>query len=121
MTKAKIIGICASIAAVATIAVTAVLLNGEEAYRLLKIFEINGTGNVDRSSSIISAYEGMKLENGDTLSVGNDSTMRLSLDEEKYILLDNNTVMNLYAEGSSESSRTKIERHKLLRSGYRRT
>ena len=52
MTKAKIIGICASVAAVATIAVTAILLGGEEAYRILKVFEMNGTGNVDRQINL---------------------------------------------------------------------
>ncbi len=109
MTKAKIIGICASLAAAAAIVVTVIMLSGEEAYRILKIFEVNGTGNVDRQSTVISAYEGMKLESNDTLSVGNESTIRLSLDDNKYILLDQNTVMSFKAEGNAENSLTRIE------------
>ncbi len=109
MTKGKIIGICASVAAVAAIAVTALMLSGGEAYRILKIFEMNGSGKVDRpSSGVISAYESMKLENEDTLSVDSESTIRLSLDDDKYILLDQNTVMSFEAEGTAENSRTKI-------------
>ena len=63
MTKAKIIGICASVAVAAAITVTVIMLGAEEAYRILKVFEMNGTGNVERQSTVISAYEGMKLEN----------------------------------------------------------
>ena len=87
--KAKIAVICAAAAVVGTAAViVGVAVTKEDAYRVLKVFEMAGTSVITRESSgELDAYVGMNLENGDLLSVGEESTLRLSLDNDKYILL----------------------------------
>ncbi|MBQ5332135.1 MAG: InlB B-repeat-containing protein [Oscillospiraceae bacterium] len=112
--KAKIAVICAAAAVVGTAAViVGVAVTKEDAYRVLKVFEMAGTSVITRESSgELDAYVGMNLENGDLLTVGEESTLRLSLDNDKYILLDEGTVMKLNAQGDSADSKTTIELRK---------
>ncbi|MCI7768030.1 MAG: InlB B-repeat-containing protein [Oscillospiraceae bacterium] len=109
--KAKIAVICGIAAVIGTAAViVGIILTKEDSYRVLKVFEMAGSSIVNRESSgDLDAYVGMNLENGDTLTVGEESTLRLSLDNDKYILLDEGTVMKLNAAGNSADSRTTLE------------
>ena len=108
--KVKVIIACVAVAAVTGAAVAiGTILNSEEAYRVLKVFELAGEASVSREGTgEIDAYVGMNLESGDVLTVDEESTMRISLDEDKYILLDGGTVMELYATGTAEDSKTAI-------------
>ncbi|MBP1546526.1 MAG: FecR domain-containing protein [Oscillospiraceae bacterium] len=108
--KVKVIIACVAVAAVTGAAVAiGTILNSEEAYRVLKVFELAGEASVSREGTgDIDAYVGMNLESGDVLTVDEESTMRISLDEDKYILLDGGTVMELYATGTAEDSKTAI-------------
>lgn len=107
--KVKII-IAACTAAVVTAVVTvALILNSEDAYRVIKVFELEGQTLVDRAQTgELEAYQGMNLESGDVVSVGSDSFLRLSLDGDKYILLDSGTVLELIASGTAADSKTVI-------------
>lgn len=109
--KAKVIIACAAAVVVAGTAAGIVFaLNREDSYRVLKVFEMNGESFVTRvGSGELKAYEGMNLESGDRLSVGAQSTLRVSLDGDKYILLDGGTVLELTAAGTSSDSRTVIK------------
>lgn len=105
--KVKII-IAACIAAAAVTAAV-IIINSEDAYRVIKVFEIEGKAVVARENiGELEAYEGMNLESGDVLSVGAGSFMRISLDGDKYILLDSGTVLELIASGSAKDSRTAV-------------
>ncbi|MGN0689340.1 MAG: FecR domain-containing protein [Oscillospiraceae bacterium] len=108
--KTKIIVICAAVAVVGGVgAVLGIALNKEEAYRVIKVFEMTGEAVVTRAGTgDLDAYVGMNLESGDTLTVGEDSTLRISMDSDKYVLLDGGTVLELTATGSSSDSRTVI-------------
>ena len=108
--KTKIIIICATVAVVGGVgAVLGVTLTKEEAYRVIKVFEMTGEAVVTRAGTgDLDAYVGMNLESGDTLVVGDDSTLRISMDSDKYVLLDGGTVLELTATGSSSDSRTVI-------------
>ena len=108
--KTKIIVISATVLVAGTVAtVVGVSLNKEEAYRVIKVFEMTGEAVVTRSGTgDLDAYVGMNLESGDTLVVGDDSTLRISMDSDKYVLLDGGTVLELTATGSSSDSRTVI-------------
>lgn len=108
--KAKIIaGAVAVAAAAGTAAVVIVLSTMPEAFRLLKIFEMTGTSVVTRADAgTIDAYTGMNLESGDIIEVGEESTMTLSLDSNKYLSLDPNTVLELIAEGTETDSKTTV-------------
>ncbi|MDD7428235.1 MAG: FecR domain-containing protein [Oscillospiraceae bacterium] len=108
--KLKIIIAVASVVVVAGGVTAGVILTREDAYRVLKVFELTGSATVSREAAgDLDAYVGMNLESGDTISVGADSTMRLSLDNDKYILLDSGTVLELIAAGTPKDSRTVID------------
>lgn len=107
--KAKIIVAACAVAAAAAVG-TVVILNSEEAYRVIKVFELNGSAVVTRENTgDIDAYAGMNLESGDLLAVEENSTLRISLDSDKYILLDGGTVLKLVAQGTASDSRTVID------------
>lgn len=107
-TKATV-AITSVVAVAAAAAITAaVVFSGEESYRVLKVFELNGSAAVTRESAgELEAYVGMNLESGDVVTV-NSGTMRLSLDNNKYILLEEGTVLELVADGTASDSKTTI-------------
>lgn len=109
--KAKIIIAAAAAVTVTAAAVIFVMLSGgkAEAYRVLKIFEMTGGASVDRSAMELSAYTGMNLESSDVLSVMKDSSVFISPDNDKFILLDRNTVMEMKASGTPSDIRTTIK------------
>ena len=83
--SAKTVGIIAGAAAVVAAAgiTMAVIFSGTDSYRVLKVFELNGTAAVERESAgELDAYVGMNLESGDIITV-NSGSMRLSLDTSK--------------------------------------
>ncbi len=107
--KVKIIIISCVAAAAVSVTAAVVIINSEDAYRVIKVFELQGEAFVARENTgELEAYEGMNLESGDVLHIGDGSFMRLSLDNDKYILLDSGTVLELIAEGSSSDSRTVV-------------
>ena len=97
------------IAAAAGIA--AFLLNsGEETYRSVMIYELDGSAVIERADiGTIDAAENLYLQSGDRVRVMEDSMMRLKLDNDKYIAAEENTVFVLTAEGDEQDSKTKIE------------
>ena len=109
--KAKVVIVCAAVAVTGgTAAGIGIAMTREEAYRVLKVFELTGSAVVERDGSgELDAYTGMNLESGDTLTVGDESTIRISLDDDKYILLDSGTILELNASGTAADSRTAID------------
>lgn len=107
--KVKIIIISCTVAAAAAVTGAVIVLNSEEAYRVIKVFELEGSAVVSRENAgELDAYVGMNLESGDVLSVNESSVMRISLDGDKYILLDGGTVLELAAKGSASDGRTTL-------------
>lgn len=107
--KVKIIIAACTAAVVAAVVTVALILSSEDAYRVIKVFELEGQTVVDRAQTgELEAYQGMNLESGDVVSVGRDSFLRLSLDGDKYILLDSGTVLELIASGTAADSKTVI-------------
>ena len=81
----------------------------EESYRDIKIMSIKGTATVERASvGSLDAYEEMKLESGDRLSVDSSSSLILSMDDNKYAMLEPGSSLTLEANGTRENSRTVI-------------
>ncbi|MEI3189546.1 MAG: FecR domain-containing protein [Lachnospiraceae bacterium] len=70
---------------------------------------IKGTATVERASvGSLDAYEDMKLESGDRLSVDSSSSLTLSMDDNKYAMLEPGSSLTLEADGTKENSRTVI-------------
>lgn len=81
----------------------------EESYRDIKIMSIKGRATVERASvGSLDAYEEMKLESGDRLSVDSSSSLILSMDDNKYAMLEPGSSLTLEADGTRENSRTVI-------------
>lgn len=80
-----------------------------DAYRIIKVYELEGDVIVTRDGiGEMEAYPNMVLESGDYISVGTGS-MTLKLDDDKYVYVENNTSFSLVATGSSSNSKTTIE------------
>jgi len=108
--KLIIIGIAAAVVII-TGAVIAFLFmhKKKDDYRLLKIYEFSGEGIVERKEvGSITPYSNMVLESGDKVTLTNGSLTILA-DDDKYIYLDEGTVIELVASGTKKDSRTKIE------------
>ncbi len=109
--KAKVIAVSTAVLVTGTIGtIVGIAVAKEDEYRVVKVFEMTGEATVERDGTgELSAYVGMNLENGDVLTVAEDSTLRISMDNDKYVLLDGGTVLKLNATGTSSDSKTKIE------------
>ena len=79
----------------------------EEAYRMIQVLEVLGTVSVERVSvGTMDAYEGMRLESGDKITVGAESWLKIKMDEDKYALVEPGSVLRLEATGNSSDSKT---------------
>lgn len=102
-------------AAMGILAAAAVFFAGcgnskEDSFRSVQIYGLEGTAQIERQESgVVNAVENLYLEAQDRVSVAAESSMRLKLDDDKYVLAEENTVFSIQAEGSAEDSRTTIE------------
>lgn len=115
MTKKVWVMIGAVVAAAAAVVVACVVLIGgkNEAYRSIMVYQINGNATITRERvGEMAAYENLMLQSGDMVAVASDSSMRLKLDDDKYVLAEQDTLMNIVAEGNDENARTFIDLQK---------
>ena len=113
----KLLIIVGGIAAVAALIITLIFVfSGEDSYRSIKVFEIDGSCKVERDGDSLDAFKNMALSSGDSLTVGDGSFARLKLDDDKYVYLEANTKINLTATGTANDSKTMvyIERGSML-------
>ena len=62
----------------------------KDTYRIIKVYEINGTSRVKRGSlEDLEPFANMLLQSGDTVNV-DTGTMTLRLDEDKYVYAEEN-------------------------------
>lgn len=112
MTKKTGVVVCAVLAAVVAVAVGCVALLGgkDEAYRSIMVYQVNGSATITRANvGDMAAYENLMLRSGDSVAVASESTMRLKLDDDKYLLAEQGTKMDIIAEGDDENGRTCID------------
>ena len=110
MSKKIIAIIAGAVATITAVAVTFVAVgNKEKPYRLLKMFEFEGTGIVSREGKgDITPYANMVLESGDKISL-DTGILTIQADDDKFIHLDPHTTIELVATGTSNNSKTSIE------------
>lgn len=111
MSKKKIMAI---ISVVLVVGVAGILFmftqNKEEAYRIIKVMEIQGDVSLYRSSlGELEIYEDMRLESEDELVVDANSHVYLSLDDDKYLYVDEDSKIVIEASGNETDSKTKIK------------
>ncbi len=106
--KGKIIGISA-LAAVVIVAVAIVLLTDSgKGFRTVGVSEIVGTATVENNGKEYTAYVDMKLQEGYLLTTATESYVRMVLDEDKYIKLEEDSRVRFDALGKEGSGRTVI-------------
>lgn len=108
----KVIAALFGAAAVVTGVVVAVIhfTKAGDAYRSILIYELEGTANIEREGTgTIGAAENLYLESGDQLTTAAGSFVRLKLDDDKYIMVEEDTVLSIEAVGTQEDSKTKIQ------------
>lgn len=106
--KKIIICICAAAMVIAA-AVSIFLLNKEETYRSILVYEVEGTAVIAREGvGDMDAVENLYLESGDRVSVAQDSGMRMKLDDDKYVMAEADTIFSVEAEGTDANSKTRI-------------
>lgn len=81
----------------------------EDSYRSILIYELEGNADIEREETgTFAAAENLYLESGDRIKVLADSFMRLKLDNDKYIMVEENSILSIAASGSPEDSKTTI-------------
>ena len=108
MKKKILIGIIGLVVIAIGVVCLILLLPKNETYRSIKVFKVEGTVEVSRNSEVLEAYEQMMLKNNDEVSVGENESLILKLDSDKYICLDENTKIKLISS-EKDSSKTVIE------------
>lgn len=107
--KKKIIFSIIAVLAVVIIAVMIWKICFASGYRTIKIYEVNGTANLERENETrMQAYENLVLKDQDLLDVAEESNVRLQMDDDKYALIEQNSVVSIKAQGDSENSKTDI-------------
>ncbi len=112
MSKKAGVVIGAVLAVVVAVAVGCVVLMGgkDEAYRSIMVYQVNGIATIARESvGEMAAYENLMLQSGDSVMVGAESSMRLKLDDDKYLLAEQDTLMDIVAEGDDADAKTYID------------
>lgn len=108
----KIRAVLIGLAAVAAVILFAVvfLFQKTDSYRSILIYQLKGTAEIEREGDrTIRAAENIYLESGDRTTVGEESSMRLKLDSDKYVMVEGNSIFSIKAAGSETDSETTIE------------
>lgn len=109
MSKKKIGIIAAIVVVIGIIAVGAIVLTQKnKGFRIVKIYEINGTTTVNRGKKgDMDAYQNMVLQSGDEVFIQKGTTT-LKLDDDKYVYGEEDTKFELIAKGTAANSKTTI-------------
>lgn len=112
MSKKAGVVIGAVLAAVMAVVVCCVVLMGgkNEAYRSIMVYQVDGNATITRERvGEMAAYENLMLQSGDSVAVASESSMRLKLDDDKYLLAEQDTLMNIVADGDDADAKTYID------------
>ncbi len=80
-----------------------------DSYRSILIYQLEGKAEIEREGTgTIAAANNLYLESGDRVRLDHASSMRLKLDDDKYILVEEDSVLSIQAEGTDKDSKTSI-------------
>ncbi len=97
----------------AAVVAACVLCFSPKGYRLIQIYAVQGEARLYRESvGELEAYENLMLQAQDILSTGEGGSVRLKLDEDKYLLVEENSEIQIAASGDSGNSKTEIQLRK---------
>jgi|GEM_PF-3392023 len=110
MKKGLLVGIIGAALIIAAVVVFIVTHRaGEpETLRSIKVIELDGTCNIIRNGETIAAQKDMDLYTDDVVEVSEGSFAEIRLDDDKFLYLDENTIIDISATGDAETSDTMI-------------
>lgn len=82
---------------------------GKKNYRSVVVDSANGSSYVERGNDSIDAYEEMKLQPEDRVTVEKDSSLSLLVDADKHIAAEGNTVFTINAVGTEDAGKVEIK------------
>ncbi len=104
-----IVGAVAGLAVI-LVAVFFLFLGKEEAYRNIRVTEVVGDVTIDREDvKALKVSAQMNLLSGDELITGEDAKVTLQLDDDKFVVVDENSKVLLFATGTEDDSKTRLE------------
>ena len=92
----------------AIILIIVLCLPKNKGYRSIKVYDVKGTVNVKRDKNTLVASKDMKLKNEDVVEVKEASSTVLKLDNDKYVMVKENTIIRLKATGKTNETKTQI-------------
>ena len=99
----------AGVAIVAIVLVVGHFIKRQDSYRSILIYELEGSADIEREGSgNIRAAEDLYLESGDRLTVADNSSVRLKLDDDKYVMAEENSVLSVEAVGNERSEERRV-------------
>lgn len=105
--------VCRMLLPVLTLLVAMVVLQGckkKEEYRNIRVTEVTGDVTVNRDGQTgLKAYVNMNLQSEDELITEEGAKVTLRLDDDKYVIVDEDSKLLLIAGGTEEDSATRIE------------
>lgn len=79
----------------------------QEDYRTVRVYKLDGTATVEREElGSLEAYEGMVLRSGDIVKTPAESWLYFQMDEDKYAMLEPESLLRIEASGTSADSKT---------------
>lgn len=108
--KWMITGIIGGIVLIAAVVLIIVFTTKkEDGYRTIQIYEMEGDAVLTRKDvGEMEAYENLMLKSGDKVNTRSNSSLRLKMDSDKFMLMDPDTEVELFATGDSKNSKTNI-------------
>ena len=99
----------AAVAAIAVVVAIFVLNTNKQAYRTVSVIEVVGSVSVVKDGVEYSAYPGMKLQEGHEVVTSADSFVRLVLDTDKYVKLEEDSKLTFETLGVVGSGKTRLK------------
>lgn len=109
--KKKKIAVIAGVSAIVILAVGLLLyffVFRERSYRSIRAVEVSGDVSVKRDQKSKDVYEDMILLSGDKITTEADSELSMKLDEDKFVVLKENSILKLEATGNAKTSKTRL-------------
>lgn len=84
--------------------------SSSNSYRSIQIYNLKGSATITREGvGELAAAENLMLQSGDTVKIEDESSLRLKMDDDKYALVEENSVFTVVADGTKENAKTSIE------------
>ncbi|MCQ2518954.1 MAG: FecR family protein [Lachnospiraceae bacterium] len=104
--KGKIMAGVGTVVVIGAIVTLIVVLNS--GYRTIAVHELNGLTTIVNGSKTGEAYAGLKLKQGDDVTVSDSGDLTLAMDQDKHVYAEPKTHFWIEAQGKLNNTRTRV-------------